>query len=218
MIPRNGEFGRAGGRAADVLPMALLNPESGGRDAGMDSNSETPRFCCGEESRSFWAEDGCYKSVCMKCGSEFADPTRVRYRATPWIGVDLDGTLACDLGTWQGGAIGRPIAPMVARVKKWTAEGVTVKVFTARASSPEQVAAIKKWLMRHGLPDLEVTNVKDRLMIELWDDRCVQVSYNAGQPVNDRKAAPKRNRLGERSNRQMPTDGLLSRIRFFLTL
>jgi hypothetical protein len=73
---------------------------------------------------------------------------------------------------------------MVARVKQWTAEGRTVKIFTARASSPRQVAAIKEWLAKHGLPDLEVTNVKDRRMIELWDDRCVQVTTNLGEPIN----------------------------------
>jgi hypothetical protein len=33
------------------------------------------------------------------------------------------------------------------------------------------------------LPDLEVTNAKDMDMIELWDDRAVQVIPNTGNPV-----------------------------------
>lgn len=49
-----------------------------------------------------------------------------------WIGVDLDGTLAHYSG-WQGiDHIGAPIAPMVERVKRWLAEGRSVKIFTAR--------------------------------------------------------------------------------------
>lgn len=39
------------------------------------------------------------------------------------------------------------------------------------------------WLVKHGLPDLEVTNVKDFAMLELWDDRCVQVLPNTGEQV-----------------------------------
>ena len=106
--------------------------------------------------------------------------------------MDLDGTLAQDLGPKREnrglGEIGSPIKPMLNRVRKWIAEGKTVKIFTARASSPRQVAMIKKWLTIHGLPELEVTNVKDLRMIELWDDRCVQVMTNLGEPVEGQSA------------------------------
>ena len=50
-----------------------------------------------------------------------------------WIGVDLDGTLA-EYHGWNG-SIGKPIAPMVDRVKRWLAEGVEVRIMTARVSN-----------------------------------------------------------------------------------
>lgn len=101
-----------------------------------------------------------------------------------WIGVDLDGTLAHYL-SWQGkDVIGGPVPEMLKRVKGWLAEGKTVKIFTARASDPENIPPIKEWLKQHGLGDLEITNIKDFGMIELWDDRCVQVIMNHGCTVN----------------------------------
>lgn len=155
----------------------------------------------------------------MRCGQTFIDVTQVRYRGTPWIGVDLDGTLACDVGFWGDGKIGSPIPAMMARVKKWVAEGKTVKVFTARASSPKQVAAIKKWLALHGLPDLEITNVKDRLMIELWDDRCVQVSYNTGQPIDQTPKATRKWRNAPKGFGGIPmTVKFFSRFKVLFTL
>lgn len=104
---------------------------------------------------------------------------------TGWIGVDLDGTLA-QYGEWQGhNHIGEPIAPMVKRVKDWLAAGREVRIFTARVwdKNPEVVSAIESWCERHIGKILPVTNCKDYGMIELWDDRCVQVVPNTGQPV-----------------------------------
>jgi hypothetical protein len=101
-----------------------------------------------------------------------------------WIGVDLDGTLA-HYTRWRGeDVIGEPVPEMMDRVKRWVRNGQTVKIFTARASTPTGIAPVKAWLARHGLPDLEVTNQKDQGMIELWDDRCVEVVPNTGRPVN----------------------------------
>lgn len=100
-----------------------------------------------------------------------------------WIGVDLDGTLAHYDG-WQGPEhIGEAVPLMLARVKKWIAEGKTVKIFTARASSPRSVPYIEIWLEQNGIGGLEITNQKDFAMVELWDDRCVQVRKNTGEPV-----------------------------------
>ncbi|WP_163834583.1 hypothetical protein [Spartinivicinus ruber] len=100
-----------------------------------------------------------------------------------WIGVDLDGTLA-HYDKWRGPEhIGEPIKPMLDRVKNWVLQGQEVKIFTARASVPEYLPYVEKWLTEHGLAGLEVTNVKDFRMIELWDDRCVQISTNKGKPV-----------------------------------
>lgn len=98
-----------------------------------------------------------------------------------WIGVDLDGTLAYYAG-WQGPEhIGEPIPAMIDRVRKWIDEGITVKIFTARAGIPEQIPFVHAWLKKQGLPTLEVTNTKDFAMVELWDDRCIRVEPNTGR-------------------------------------
>jgi hypothetical protein len=112
-----------------------------------------------------------------------------------WIGVDLDGTLAM-YESWQGPThIGEPVPAMVERVKRWLAEGREVRIFTARVShdgSMERIreagaamSAIKKWTTEHIGRVLPVTNVKDYAMIELWDDRAVQVTPNTGEPVGE---------------------------------
>lgn len=98
-----------------------------------------------------------------------------------WVGVDLDGTLA-EYGGWKGhGHIGAPIPKMLARVKAWLAAGVLVKVFTARAGDPEAVTGIEAWCVLHVGEALSVTATKDLNMIELWDDRAVQVVANTGE-------------------------------------
>ncbi len=103
-----------------------------------------------------------------------------------WIGVDLDGTLAYYTG-WKGlDDIGEPIPAMMARVKKVLTK-YNVKIFTARACIPDQIESIKKWLVKHGLEGLEITNVKDFGMIELWDDKCVQVELNTGRLLGNSK-------------------------------
>lgn len=100
-----------------------------------------------------------------------------------WIGVDLDGTLAHYEG-WKGiEHIGEPIPAMMDRVKRWLTEGRKVKIFTARVEDKQALSPIWAWLKKHGIGELEVTNVKDFAMIELWDDRCVQVELNTGKPV-----------------------------------
>lgn len=100
-----------------------------------------------------------------------------------WIGVDLDGTLAYYDG-WRGPEhIGPPIPKMVERVKEWQKRGITVKIFTARASDESQIPFIKKWLVDNDLGDLEVTNVKDFGMISLYDDRAFRVEKNTGRVI-----------------------------------
>lgn len=122
-----------------------------------------------------------------------------------WIGVDFDGTLA-KYGTWLGADhCGEPIMPMVERVRKWLALGHEVRIFTARIHPldkcfwPEDrlighseerameawnaVQAIRRWCQQHIGQVLPITNVKDYGMIELWDDRAVQVRPNTGEKV-----------------------------------
>lgn len=112
-----------------------------------------------------------------------------------WTGVDLDGTLAHYDG-WKGAEhIGEPIPAMLARVKGWLAEGRDVRIFTARVShdgSPQRWADaqtamhhIMQWSLKHIGGVLMVTNIKDYAMVELWDDRCVQVIPNTGEPVGE---------------------------------
>jgi hypothetical protein len=125
----------------------------------------------------------------------------MREPTTDWIGVDLDGTLA-HFDEWRGiEHIGAPIKPMVDRVKNWLAVGKTVKIFTARVDGGEvaiaagnqagvacrDVAAVRahieRWCLEHIGAVLPITNQKDYGMIELWDDRCVQVVTNIGYAV-----------------------------------
>lgn len=122
-----------------------------------------------------------------------------------WIGVDLDGTLAF-YDHWRGPQhIGEPIPAMLDRVKNWLAEGRDVRIFTARVDGGTVALSmgskdgeacrnvsvveghIHAWCEKHLGKVLPVTCRKDFGMIELWDDRCVQVIPNTGQTVADLK-------------------------------
>lgn len=103
-----------------------------------------------------------------------------------WIGVDLDGTLAHYEG-WNNGEIGEPIPLMATRVRGWLAIGQEVRIFTARVGqyegSHEQRTLIQDWTEKHFGVRLPVTATKDFAMIELWDDRAIQVEMNTGRKV-----------------------------------
>lgn len=111
-----------------------------------------------------------------------------------YIAVDLDGTLA-EFHTWKGPYhIGAPIVKMQERVKKWLAEGIEVKILTARATpdmdgnaDPAVVAAIRAWCKLHLGQGLDVTNAKTYDMIEIWDDRAVQVIPNTGERADGKE-------------------------------
>lgn len=108
--------------------------------------------------------------------------------ARGWIAVDLDGTLA-EYHGWKGvDHVGDPIPAMVERVKAWLSEGKEVRIFTARVwgggdqrDAEAARAAIYSWCERHIGVRLDVTNVKDWNMVELWDDRAVRVETNTGR-------------------------------------
>ena len=124
-----------------------------------------------------------------------------------WVGCDLDGTLAYYDG-WKGvDHIGPPIPAMVARVKQWLAEGKDVRIFTARVDGSteldfngdmvqvkhtrDEVAKIvQAWCKTHIGQALPVTNCKDAYMLELWDDRCVQVEKNTGRVIGESRMEP----------------------------
>lgn len=97
--------------------------------------------------------------------------------------MDLDGTLA-EYGDWQGpNNIGKPIPKMVERVKEWLAKGVDVRIFTARVALPVAGThrVIEDWCVEHIGVALPITCSKDYAMMELWDDRCVQVIPSTGE-------------------------------------
>lgn len=114
------------------------------------------------------------------------DNTVVDTLGEPWIGVDLDGTLAY-YDHWRGERhIGAPIPLMRDRVLMWLEEGKDVRIFTARLNPPNNidnvVQAINEWCLEHLGQMLPITATKDQGMIELWDDRCIQVVANTGKP------------------------------------
>lgn len=104
-----------------------------------------------------------------------------------WIGVDLDGTLA-HYDVWRGPThIGEPVPEMRERVVRWLSVGTDVRIFTARVSirEGEELArvrvAIEAWCLKYLGVVLPITCTKDYGMIELWDDRVVQVEENTGR-------------------------------------
>lgn len=130
-------------------------------------------------------------SLCECAGVAVNDNWWEYYREMKgWIGVDLDGTLAYYEKFIAADIIGAPIPKMVERVQRWIAEGkYDVKIFTARISCRNfeerrvVIDAVDKWCVEHIGRVLPVTNVKDWAMVELWDDRAVQVIPNTGEPV-----------------------------------
>ena len=106
-------------------------------------------------------------------------------KTKPWTGVDLDGTLAYYGRSSSFDVIGEPVADMMALVKKMIKHGIRVKIFTARVQYPEQLPIIRNWLQENGLPELEITNVKDCYMHRIYDDRCIQVEKNTGRIITD---------------------------------
>jgi len=113
-----------------------------------------------------------------------------------WIGVDLDGCLA-EYHGWTGD-VGPPVPAMLARVKQWLAQGIEVRIVTARVAvcparsdesgcvaSPgfaeQQRAIIDAWCEEHLGRPLPVTPQKDFQMVTLYDDRCVPVEKNTGR-------------------------------------
>ena len=62
----------------------------------------------------------------------------------PWIGADLDGTLAKHDLWLSHNHIGKPIPQMMKRVKSWIEQGIRVKIVTSRASDPKGILSHKK--------------------------------------------------------------------------
>lgn len=107
-----------------------------------------------------------------------------------WIGVDLDGTLAT-FDASDPDVVGPPIPAMVQRVKRWLQEGREVRIVTARAARQSfdklfhraEKTQIEQWCVTHLGQVLPIQAHKDYSMIELWDDRVVQVELNTGRQI-----------------------------------
>jgi len=111
-----------------------------------------------------------------------------------WIGCDLDGTLAKYPNPYGHNLIGRPVPLMLQRVQRWLAEGRQVKIVTARVASSlpmEEVVRARKmitsWLELNLGQALPIVSEKDYSMVELWDDRAVQVITNTGERADGAK-------------------------------
>jgi hypothetical protein len=80
---------------------------------------------------------------------------------------------------------------MLERVKAWLAQGIEVRILTARVSCArdypwlvdEQRRLIEAWCLEHLGRELVVTCEKDFRMRELWDDRAVRVEVNTGRRI-----------------------------------
>lgn len=74
---------------------------------------------------------------------------------------------------------------MVERVRRWLARGERVKIFTARfhghgMNGQDVVTPIEQWCEKYLGQKLPVTCSKDFGMLELWDDRAIQIVSNTG--------------------------------------
>lgn len=112
----------------------------------------------------------------------------------PWIGVDLDKTLAEYHDYVSHTHIGKPIPKMVERVKKFLDDQIAVKIFTARVADPdptkrlEIIEAIDTWCTEVFGRTLPVTCIKDYGMVRLYDDRAIQVEPNTGELIEEQLA------------------------------
>jgi len=104
-----------------------------------------------------------------------------------WIAVDFDGTLARYDVRRGTAVIGKAIEPTLARVKHWLEAGIEVRIFTARASDPALVPPVLQWLAEQGLPPLAITHRRDNDLMQLWDDRVVQVERNSGEVLTPKQ-------------------------------
>jgi hypothetical protein len=115
-----------------------------------------------------------------------------------WMGVDFDGTLAVSGTKRFDGPLGKPIPAMVARVKEWIAQGIEVRIFTARVSPLDKdgsvqdnaaLASVRErladWSEEHVGKRLESTCEKDHNIILLWDDKAIQVIRDTGKTLEE---------------------------------
>lgn len=77
-----------------------------------------------------------------------------------------------------------PNAIVMEKILNWL--GRDVRIFTARVSGCDRAEVerhINRWCWKYLGQPLPITCTKDFNMIELWDDRCVQVVPNSGRTI-----------------------------------
>lgn len=111
-----------------------------------------------------------------------------------YVAVDFDGTLSYHEDGSKVEGTGEPIPAMVAFIQKLLADGVEVRICTARVWVPRderwsvelanecgrQRLMIMDWCEKHIGKRLQVTCEKDPGMLFLLDDRAVHVIRNTG--------------------------------------
>lgn len=98
-----------------------------------------------------------------------------------WVGVDFDGTLSRL-------SDGQPVPSMVRRVRALRAQGVDVRICTARVN-PQYGNAhvsfhaghVRRWCREHVGEELPVVAAKDYDMVLLYDDRAIAVRTDTGE-------------------------------------
>jgi len=106
------------------------------------------------------------------------------------IAVDFDGTLAT-YDHWRGAShTGEPTPKMPERVRQWLAEGLDVRIMTARVCAgntarEDSIIAIETWCLKHLGRVLPIISEKTCAMVELWDDRAKQVIPNTGESLEE---------------------------------
>lgn len=123
--------------------------------------------------------------------------SKTRTSSEPYIGFDLDRTLA-HYDHWRGaGHIGRPVKPMLDLVRRFLAAHTPCRVITARMAPDHTqeerdafIAAWNVWSMHHLGTVLTVQAHKCMKMLELYDDRCVAVEPNTGKILSPQRQLP----------------------------
>jgi hypothetical protein len=102
-----------------------------------------------------------------------------------YIGFDLDGTLAIHEEGADIDTIGAPIPAMVELARRFLADGIPVRIITARVAleysdREAQRAMIQAWCLEHLGQAVPVQSHKCGRMERLYDDRAYGVQRNTG--------------------------------------
>lgn len=119
-------------------------------------------------------------------GADINELVKAQPFVEAWDGYDLDRTLVLHDKMDDVLELGKPIMPMIEHMKKTIKGGRKVKIFTARVSFADERInnAVRKVIQDYFFKlvgvMLEVTNIKDQGMRNLYDDRAYHVVPNEG--------------------------------------